>query len=337
MPRDAIGLDIGGANLKAATASGEAVTVPFELWRHPVRLATELGHIRRPWPDLRTVAVTMTGELCDCFPTKRDGVRHILAAVTEAFPGCRIGVWSTAGRFVSSTTANADHLAVAAANWHGLATCAGRLVPEGTALLIDTGSTTTDVIPMVDGKPRPVGRTDPERLCSGELVYTGVRRTPICALLGAAVAAEFFATVQDAYVLLGCSPEEPDNHATADGRPMTRANARARLSRMLGGDPEITCEREVEDLARRTVAAQRAAITHGIRQVLGRMPRPPRTVMVAGSGAFLAAGAWEEASAGLPDSVPVISLADRSGPDRSTAACAYAIATLAAEGPPWDW
>ena len=32
--------------------------------------------------------------------------------------------------------------------------------------------------------PMPTGRTDPERLASGELVYTGVRRTPACALLG---------------------------------------------------------------------------------------------------------------------------------------------------------
>jgi probable H4MPT-linked C1 transfer pathway protein len=278
----------------------------------------------------------MTGELCDCFPAKRDGVRHILAAVGEAFPGCRVGVWSTAGRFVSSTEANADHLSVAAANWHGLATYAGRFVPEGTALLIDTGSTTTDVIPLVDGKPRPVGRTDPERLRSGELVYTGVRRTPVCALLGAAVAAEFFATVQDAYVLLGLSPEEPDNLATADRRPMTLPHAHARLSRMLGGDPAITSEADTADLARRAFATQRAVVAAGIRQVLGRMPRPPRTVLFAGSGAFLAVDAWEEVSSGCHDGVPVISLADRGGPDRSTAGCAYALAVLAAEGPPWD-
>src|SRR5947208_12344274 len=96
MPRDAIGLDVGGANLKAATASGQAVTVPFELWRHPDRLPVQLAGIRDRWPDVSVVAVTMTGELCDCFPTKRDGVRHILAAVAAAFPCCRTGVWSTA-------------------------------------------------------------------------------------------------------------------------------------------------------------------------------------------------------------------------------------------------
>src|SRR3954454_2348909 len=101
MSRDAIGLDIGGANLKAATGLGDALSIPFELWRHSERLADELAGIRDRWPDVPTVGVTMTGELCDCFPTKRDGVRHILAAVGTAFPRHDVRVWTTAGRFVS--------------------------------------------------------------------------------------------------------------------------------------------------------------------------------------------------------------------------------------------
>jgi len=337
MTRDAIGLDIGGANLKAATPSGEAASAPFELWRHPERLATELGHVRRHWPDHRTVAVTMTGELCDCFPTKRDGVRHILASVDEAFPASQIGVWSTAGRFVSTAEATADHLVVAAANWHGLATYAGRLAPDGPAILIDTGSTTTDVIPLIDGVPRPLGRTDPERLRSGELVYTGVRRTPICALLGFAVAAEFFATAHDAYVRLGHMAEESANCSTADGRPMTRAGAHARLSRMLGGDPEVISEAETSDLAGRVIAVQRAAIVTSIRRVLEGLPRPPHSVLLAGSGAFLAGSAWEEVASRENARPRLVSLADRLGPAVSAAACAYAVAVLAAGGASWDW
>jgi (4-(4-[2-(gamma-L-glutamylamino)ethyl]phenoxymethyl)furan-2-yl)methanamine synthase len=334
--RVVLGLDIGGANLKAATPDGRAAAVPFPLWKQPDSLPATLAELVARFPDAGELAVTMTGELCDCFPTKRDGVRHILAAVEAAFPGCRIGVWSTAGRFLSVGAANADHMKVAAANWHGLATYAGRFAPEGTAILIDTGSTTTDVIPLVDGAPRPVGRTDPERLRSGELVYTGVRRTPICALLGPAVAAEFFATAHDSHVLLGHLPEEPDNRSTADGRPMTRENARARLSRMLGGDPHLTAEPEALDLARRAFVAQRAAIAGGIRRVVDRLPRPPRAVLLSGSGAFLAGAAWDDGAAVGGPRARVSSLTDRLGPDLSTAACAYAVAVLATEGRPWD-
>lgn len=173
MSQDAIGLDIGGANLKAATASGRALAIPFELWRHPDRLADELAGVRRQLPDPSSVGVTMTGELCDCFPTKRDGVRHILDAVETAFPGRAVGVWSTTGRFVPVVQAVENHVSVAAANWHALATLVGRWLAEGPALLLDTGSTTTDVIPILNGLPVPTGRDDPSRLGSGELVYTG--------------------------------------------------------------------------------------------------------------------------------------------------------------------
>src|SRR5581483_10934353 len=37
-----LGLDIGGANLKAAHSTGQAASVPFALWRDPERLADQL-------------------------------------------------------------------------------------------------------------------------------------------------------------------------------------------------------------------------------------------------------------------------------------------------------
>ena len=53
-------------------------------------------------------------------------------------------------------------LLAAASNWHALARFAGRYVPRGTGLLVDIGSTTCDIIPLVDGEPASGGRTDPE-------------------------------------------------------------------------------------------------------------------------------------------------------------------------------
>lgn len=337
MPRDAIGLDIGGANLKAATASGSAVSVPFELWRHPDGLAAQLVALCEQWLDIPTVGVAMTGELCDCFSTKRDGVRHILAAVEQAFPRRRIGVWSTTGRFIAADRAGNDYLAVASANWHALATFVGRGMTSGPALLLDTGSTTTDIIPLLDGVPISTGTTDPTRLRSGELVYTGVRRTPVCAILGAEVAAEWFATTHDVYVRLGMLPEEPDHRATADGRPMTDVHAHARLSRMLGGDPEMTDRVETLALARRAFASQRAAIGRSIRQVVARLPDSPTTVCTSGSGEFLARAAWDDVvGGGGATAVPIRSLATDLGPARSEAACAFAVAVLMAEAHSWD-
>ena len=56
-------------------------------------------------------------------------------------------MWSTDGVFVDSEEAKRNHLKVASANWHALATFAGRYAPNGRAILIDIGSTTTDIIP----------------------------------------------------------------------------------------------------------------------------------------------------------------------------------------------
>src|SRR5580692_6884099 len=98
MMQNVIGLDVGGANLKAATGGGAARSHPFELWKRPDQLGEALTDLLRGWTPAQ-LAVTMTGELCDCFETKRDGVERILAQIEQAFPATPIGVWSTEGRF----------------------------------------------------------------------------------------------------------------------------------------------------------------------------------------------------------------------------------------------
>src|SRR5438045_2485033 len=117
MPPTILGLDVGGANLKAATPDKRAVSVPFALWKQPDRLPAALAALVAQFPDADELAVTMTGELCDCFETKRDGVNAILTAVLNVSHGRRVRVWSTDGVFVDVETARQCHLKVAAANW----------------------------------------------------------------------------------------------------------------------------------------------------------------------------------------------------------------------------
>ena len=151
-----LGLDIGGANLKAATADKRAISVPFPLWKQPDKLPTALAELVAQFPDTEELAVTMTGELCDCFETKRDGVHAIVQAI-EAVAACRVArVWSTEGVFLNCEEAKHNHMKVAAANWHALATFAGRFAPNYGGLLLDIGSTTTDIVTLRDGAPRPI-------------------------------------------------------------------------------------------------------------------------------------------------------------------------------------
>src|SRR6266852_9046349 len=137
-----LGLDIGGANLKAAHTDGSACLQPFDLWKTPDLLPNAIGHLVGDMPKSDLLAVTMTGELCDCFETKRQGVNTILEAVERVAKDIPIQVWTTTGLFLNVEQAKAQYLTTAAANWLALATFAVRYVPSGMGLLIDLGSTT---------------------------------------------------------------------------------------------------------------------------------------------------------------------------------------------------
>lgn len=332
-----VGLDIGGANLKAASTAGSAHSEPFAIWRAPGELAARLKSLlaRFPRPDL--LAMTMTAELADCFATKSEGVAAIIAATVAAADGVPIVVWQTSGEFATPNEATTNPRQVAAANWQALATWAGRLAPRGNGLLLDIGSTTTDIIPLHDGIPAARGRTDLERLVNHELLYTGFSRTPLCAVAATVpvhgrpcpVAAELFATTLDVYLLLGLIPEDPADVTTADGRPATIPRAHDRIARM------VCCDREEIDLdsarsiAGAFAAAQQAQIALAIDSIASRTSDPFASIVVAGSGARLARQVLCEIQAS--HNAQLISLADALAPELAEAACAYAVAVLAAE------
>jgi probable H4MPT-linked C1 transfer pathway protein len=324
-----LALDVGGANLKAAHSRGGVRFQPFELWRNPAGLADALRDLIAPLPPFDLLAVTMTGELCDCFETKRQGVNAILDAVAAAAGSVPVRVWQTDGTLVASAAARAEPLRTAAANWLALASYAGRFAPTGPGLVLDIGSTTTDIIPLLDGRPVPQGRTDFARLEARELVYTGARRTPLCALLGSRGAAEFFATTLDVYLVLGLVAEDSADRNSADGRPATLPNAHARLARMLCADAEGFTAAQARQLASELADLQTALICEALAAVALRLPGPPGTVMLAGSGEFLARRVI--AACPLLRPARVVSLTEALGPDVSRAACAYALAVLVAE------
>jgi probable H4MPT-linked C1 transfer pathway protein len=201
-------------------------------------------------------------------------------------------------------------------------------------LLIDIGSTTTDIIPLMNGAPCPNGKTDLSRLQSGELVYTGVRRTPLAAGIiipfrerWITVSSELFATTLDVHLLRGDIPENPQDTDTANGRPATRAAAIDRIVRMLCADRTEITEAETTALADGWAHQQLAQIERGIQQVLRRQPAPCETVFVSGSGEFLARRVVEQMPA--LQSANVVSLSKDFTPAIAEAACAYALACLA--------
>ncbi|MCS6850113.1 MAG: hypothetical protein NZ700_02960 [Gemmataceae bacterium] len=328
--RSVVGLDVGGANVKAAHVGGSAATLPFPLWKDPAGLTSRLRALLDKLPTSDLLAVTMTGELCDCFQSKREGVACILDAVEGAAQGRPVWVWQTTGHFVDPTTARVEVTPTASSNWHALASWAGRLAPRGTALLVDMGSTTTDVIPLTDGQPSSRGRTDWQRLKHRELVYVGARRTPLCALMAGRGAAEVFATTRDVGLLLGLEPEDGADRDTADGRPATRPAAHARLARMLCADVESMSRQQAKALARHLFRRVARRVAGALDQVAQNLSPLPETLIVAGSGERWVMEALRWTAAFRP--ARTIRLAELLGRDISAAACAFALAVLACEG-----
>lgn len=330
-----LALDIGGANLKLSDGKGYAEATAFALWRESQQLAQELRTQIAEAPRCDHLAVTMTGELADCFETKEIGVKFIIGAVSQAADGRHTRVYLIDGTMVSPQIALQRPLAVAAANWHALARFAGRYARRGPALLLDVGSTTCDIVPLLDGVPVVNAKTDTERLMSGELVYTGVERTPVCALIDSApyrgeacpLAQEVFATSRDLYLILGDLPEEPTDYHTADGRGATKGAARHRLGRLISADGDHFNHRDAVAIAQTAADAQVAKIAAGIRRVCAMLPRRPEMVICSGHGEFLARRTLET----MDLNPSMVSLTKELGSRISRCATAHALAVLARE------
>ncbi len=364
-----LAFDIGGANVKFSDGIGRTGAIPFALWQSPNRLVEVLGGILASVPRDAAIGVTMTGELADCFPSKSAGVRHIVAAVDEAVGGRPVRIYLVDGSWTSPDTARAQPMLAAASNWHALARFAGRYVPSGRALLLDIGSTTCDLIALIDGRPAAQGKTDTQRMLAGELVYTGVERSPVCGVVGQVpyrgrwcpVAQELFATMRDVYLVLGELPEQPDDTQTADGRPATRDAAIARLARVICADETEFGETDAREMAAAVAEAQTALVTAAWNRVIQRLdaprspvsPRPelclgetqprgpvsPRPDPRLGDTRLLASVVLSGHGDCLARRVLarveyaglVISLADQLGGEASRGATAYALATLLRE------
>ena len=276
-----LGLDIGGANTKAASADGKYTkSVYLPLWKKsPLeKVLKSINNEQKP----EAMAVVITGELADCFSSKREGLESIMNAACRAF-SCPVYFWGHSGfkeMDVITPGDSTDILDIAAANWSASAELLAREL--GHCLFVDMGSTTTDLIPI---KARPLAeKTDFMRLSRGELVYMGLLRTTLNSILPLArirgqrvpVAPELFAIIADAHLALGRI--DPDRYTcdTPDGKDKSRTSSLRRLARSVCADLEeigesgamaIAEQAGTEQLRALGSAMERQAERHGLRRV----------------------------------------------------------------------
>ena len=298
-----VGWDVGGVQVKAARVESGAggtdavrtAVRPFEVWRGRERLPAVLIEVAGELAlDPGTpLALTMTAELSDTFRSKREGVLFVMDGIGEAFPQNPVSVLDSRGEFVALPRARSRPLDFAATNWIASALFAASRVDD--CILVDVGSTTTDIVPIKGGRLACEGRTDLTRLSAGELVYTGVLRTNPNTLTASVpvrgrpcrVAAEYFTVMADAYVLLGRLAAADYTCPTPDGRDASPAACAERLARLVCADREMLGEPEIVKIARYLVECQLRVVSEGLLQVVSRGDEA--AVAPAGVGAFLAA------------------------------------------------
>ena len=269
------GYDVGGAHLKVARVEDGRLTAVEQfacpLWLGLDKLDDALAAARHLSSGADVHAVTMTGELCELFESREQGVAVLTRHMSDKLkPQPRIFMGLKG--FGDSDAATRDWASVASANFLASARAVSLRRPH--ALLIDFGSTTTDIA-VCD---RPQGLTDAERLQTGELVYTGLTRTPVPSVTTRAplagqwqtLARDTFATMADIRRVIGNLPAGAEGAATPDGRGVSIAECLARLARGFGRDADMRHIEGWRIAAAYIREAQLRTILDGAMQVLSR-------------------------------------------------------------------
>ena len=295
-----IGWDIGGAHVKACLLQqGRVIDVAqwaCPLWQGIEHLERALQSAGERWPAAVQArhAVTMTGEMVDLFEHREEGVQRIAALLCDAWPGAPVQFFAGDQGWCGSERVAAEWEHIASANWLATAMHAARELGDG--VLVDIGSTTTDIIAFKHGQVVTRARSDVQRLATGELVYQGVVRTPLCGLARQIawrgeqlnVMNEYFATVADVYRLTGELNPAHDLYPSADNATKDLPATRKRLARMIGMDARDACDGEWLVFAQDWRAAQVAELGGQLRRVMAMHALSSDAVVVsAGCGDFL--------------------------------------------------
>lgn len=305
-----LGLDIGGANTKHALIEVHYEQIEllssssdyFPIWKDYKSFPEFLDKLRsklvEEFDSIDQVVFVTTAELADCFQTKKEGIETICRYVKECFLSGNEKnsplILDVNGHFLPTQEAGENWLKVAATNWVASALYLG--IKHENALVVDIGSTTTDFTPIFKGKIVAQGKNDLERLTNKELVYSGLIRTNVVAIIQEVkvrneivpLASEFFATTGDVYLLLGLISEDEFTGETADGKPVSKENAKARLARVVCSDINQLAHNDIMDIARQVKEKQFEKLSDALNQSLTRfriMYELNPEIILIGSGA----------------------------------------------------
>ena len=234
-----IGWDIGGAHIKAAkidfkkkTSKTEQIYSP--IWKNVNNLKKSIKLIKKKLGKTNYHAITMTAELSDIFPDRKKGVNHVVNLSSKILGEKNIFFYSKKS-FLIKKLAIKKPFELNSMNWHATASFVSNFFPN--CILVDIGSSTTDIIQIKNKEIISKGVNDYQRLKSNELIYLGVLRTPIQAVEKKKnLINENFANLSDVYRVLNKIPSTVDLLPTLDHKTKNKHDSARRIARIFGKD-----------------------------------------------------------------------------------------------------
>ena len=234
-----IGWDIGGAHIKAAKINFKKKTSKTEqiyspIWKNINNLKNSIKSIKKKLGKTNYHAITMTAELSDIFPNRENGVKYIIKLSSKILGEKNIFFYSKKN-FLKKKLAIKKPFELNSMNWHATASFVSNFFPN--CILVDIGSTTSDIIPIKNKEIISKGVNDYQRLKSNELIYLGVLRTPIQAVEKKKnLINENFANLSDVYRILNKIPSTVDLLPTLDNKTKNKHDSARRIARIFGKD-----------------------------------------------------------------------------------------------------
>ena len=286
-----IGWDIGGAHIKASKINFvKKKTLTKQLfcpiWININNLNKSILKIKKKLGGCDYHAITMTAELADIFKNRNEGTKKIINILCKAIPEKKIFFYSNLKTFLKKKEALKKTDAINSMNWHATASLISNFYPN--CILVDMGSSTTDIIPIKKKRIIAKGNNDYKRLVYRELIYFGVIRTPITAIeKNKNLIYENFANLGDIYRVLNKLPKKIDLTPSQDNKSKSKNDSARRIARVFGKDYKKKDFNTWKKLALKIENKQKKILKENINKIRKRNFSSSVPIIGAGIGEFL--------------------------------------------------
>ena len=226
----------------------------------------------------------MTAELCDIFPNRFSGAKIILNECKKI--KFKTFLYSKSDKVFEKLESN-NLSNLMSMNWHSIGKYLTNFVKN--ALIIDFGSTTTDFICIKNGKIMNKAFNDYKRLSNGEILYTGLMRTPLFAIKknikhkskNISIIPEYFSNTSDIYRINKKIKKEFDVDDETDLSDKSVTGSYKRIARSFGMDYHFKDKFLIEKLSKNIMNEQLNMIIKNTKELLNKfyMKKKPLIIL----------------------------------------------------------